>query len=145
MGERGTGRTQRHGQTGRTAHEGAILGVVKDLRGKGFTRFRAECIIDEKSRQSDINPAVRFFVFTERPDPDHLIRVQGNPPVETPRKTWTSSELTDRLYTYLFARTPTTAERRTAQEILGGAKPTSSGLEDLLWAMMMSPEFQYIQ
>jgi hypothetical protein len=87
---------------------------------------------------------VRFFVFTEKPDPDHLIRVQGTPPIEPPRKKWSSGELTDRLYRHLFARTPTEAERRTAMEVIGGAQPTDSGVEDLLWAMLMSPEFQYI-
>jgi hypothetical protein len=118
--------------------------IVKDLRGKGFTRFRAQATIDEKSRQSDINPAVRFFVFTEKPDPDHLIRVQGTPPIEPPRRKWSAGELTERLYRHLFARTPTESERRTAMEVIGGAQLTDSGVEDLLWAMLMSPEFQYI-
>jgi hypothetical protein len=118
--------------------------IVKDIRGKGFTRFRAQATIDEKSRQSDISPAVRFFIFTEKPDPDHLIRVSGNPPVTPPSKRWSAAELTDRLYRHLFARTPTDAERRTAAEVLGGDQPTASGVEDLLWAMLMSPEFQYI-
>jgi len=118
--------------------------VVRDLRGKGFTRFRAQATVDEKSRQSDINPAVRFFVFTEKPDPDHLIRVQGNPPIEPPRKKWSSSELADRLYRHLLARAPNATERKTAEEMLGGARPSAAGVEDLLWALLMSPEFQYI-
>jgi hypothetical protein len=47
------------------------------------------------------------------------------------------------LYTHLLARTPTSAERRIATQMLG-AKPSAAGVEDLLWALLMSPEFQYI-
>jgi hypothetical protein len=120
------------------------LTLVWDIREKGFTRFKAEAAVDERSRQSDINPAVRFFVFTERPDPDHLIRVQGDAPSEPPRKKWTADDLAERLYRHLLARAPTTAERRTAQEMLGGSRVSAAGVEDLLWALLMSPEFQYI-
>lgn len=118
--------------------------MVWDIGGKGFTRFRAKAAVDERSRPSDIGPAIRFFVFTQKPDPDRLIRIQGSPPVAPPRTTWTPGALSDWLYQNLFARKPTAAERKTAEAILGGENVTSSGVEDLLWAMLMSPEFQYI-
>ena len=35
-------------------------------------------------------------------------------------------------------------ERSTVEQLLGGPKPSASGVEDLLWALLMSPEFQYI-
>lgn len=117
-----------------------------NIAGKGYTRFRAQAVIDEGSRkQADISPALRFFVFTEKPDPDELIRIQGEPPSEVPRKTWTSAELADRLYTHLLSRLPTGAERDLAVQALGPEKPSVDGVEDLLWALLMSPEFQYIQ
>lgn len=117
-----------------------------NIAGKGYTRFRAQAVIDERSRQqSDISPALRFFVFTEKPDADELIRIQGEPPSTVPHKTWTSDALADRLYTHLLSRRPTDAERDLAVQALGREKPSADGVEDLLWALMMSPEFQYIQ
>jgi hypothetical protein len=115
-----------------------------NLAGRGFTRFRAEAAVDERSRKSDIGPAVRFFVFTEKPDHDQLIRVQGGTPAPLPpSKKWTADALTDRLYLHLMSRRATPAERRIAAEVMG-SKPTAAGLEDVLWALLMSPEFQYI-
>jgi hypothetical protein len=118
--------------------------MVWDIRGKGFTRFRAEAAVDERSRQSDINPAVRFFVFSEKPDPDHLIRVQGDRLSGPPKGQRNASGLAQRLYRHLLARNPTAQERKTAETILGGSSVSLSGVEDLLWALLMSPEFQYI-
>jgi hypothetical protein len=115
-----------------------------NIDGKGFTRFRASASIDDRSKKSDIGPAVRFFVFTEKPNPDQLIRVEGKPIYQPPQKHWTSAELTERLYKHLLARTPTPDERSTAAQLLGGASPSTAGVEDLLWALLMSPEFQYI-
>jgi hypothetical protein len=115
-----------------------------NIAGNGFTRFRARASIDPRSKQSDIGPAVRFFVFTEKPNPDRLIRVEGSPLSQLPQKHWTSAELTERLYAHLLARKPTPAERATAVQLLGSETPEAAGLEDLLWALLMSPEFQYI-
>jgi hypothetical protein len=111
---------------------------------KEFTRFRAQAFVDERSRQSDIGPAVRFFVFTEKPNPDQLMLLQGNAPYQPPQKKWTARELVESLYAHLLARNPTAAERKTAQSMIGGAEISTSGVEDLLWALLMSPEFQYI-
>jgi hypothetical protein len=118
--------------------------MVWNIAGKGFKRFRAEAAIDEGSRQSAIGPAVRFFVFNEKPNPDQLVRVQGKPLYQPPRKQWTSSELTERLYAHLLSRKPTEEESSTVQQLLGRGQPAASGVEDLLWALLMSPEFQYI-
>jgi Protein of unknown function (DUF1553) len=117
-----------------------------NIEGKGYARFWAQAVIDDRSRQqSDISPALRFFVFTEKPDPDELMRIQGDPLTTVPRQAWTSAALADRLYMHLLARRPTGAERDLAVQALGREKPSADGVEDLLWALMMSPEFQYIQ
>ncbi|MDX2151132.1 MAG: DUF1553 domain-containing protein [Bryobacteraceae bacterium] len=108
---------------------------VIDLAGKGYTRFRARAFIDEASRKSDISPAVRFFVFTEKPDPERLVRLE--PP---PSGHGVPADLTGHLYRHLLSRPPTTEERRLADPLTKSA----AGLEDLLWALLMSPEFQYI-
>lgn len=114
------------------------------LPDKPYTRFRARAAIDDNSVKSDISPAVRFFVFTEKPDPEHLVKIAGEPPSMPPRKPWSSSELAERLYVHLLARKPTPAERALAVKTLGGATPTVAGVEDLLWALLMSPEFQFL-
>jgi hypothetical protein len=115
-----------------------------DIAGKGYTRFRAKAIVDERTRVSDINPNVRFFVFGERPNPDQLIRVQGTPPRERPKTTWTGADLTTYLYQSLLSRNPTAVEKKIALEMIG-TEPAAAGVEDFLWAMLMMPEFQYVQ
>jgi hypothetical protein len=115
-----------------------------DVAGKGYTRFQARALVDEKTRASDIGPNVRFFAFGEKPNPDQLIRVQGRPPRERPKTSWTGGELVGWLYQSLLARNPTPAERRIAENMVG-ARPSAAGVEDLLWAILMSSEFQYVR
>jgi hypothetical protein len=109
-----------------------------------YDRFQVEAAVDERSRPSDIAPGVRFFVFKEKPDLERLVRIEGAPPMPPPNTEWTASQLTDYLYEYLLSRRPTAGERKVALEILGNATPSSEGTEDLLWALLMSPEFQFI-
>jgi hypothetical protein len=62
--------------------------------------------------------------------------VAGNEPL-LPRK------LAETLYLKALGRNPTASELRAAQEILG--EPTQkAGVEDLMWALSMLPEFQLI-
>ncbi len=58
---------------------------------------------------------------------------------------WKSSqELVTWLYAYAYSRPPTPEESAIAIQALG-AKPTSSNLQDLLWAMLVQPEFQMVR
>lgn len=60
-------------------------------------------------------------------------------------KPWPSSDaLTQWLYQFALARVPTPAELSLAREVLG-EKPTSQGVQDLLWAVLMLPEFQLVR
>jgi hypothetical protein len=52
--------------------------------------------------------------------------------------------LTTWLYESALSRSPTAAEARIAHEILG-ASPTPQGVEDLLWVVIMLPEYQIIR
>ncbi|HBY62105.1 MAG TPA: hypothetical protein DEH78_19975, partial [Solibacterales bacterium] len=106
-----------------------------DIAGKGYTRFRARAVIDDASRKSDISPALRFFVFTAKPDPERLVRLESEPP-----KPSGTGDLAGHLYRYLLARAPTLAERKLAEPLV----KTAAGLEDLLWSILMSPEFQFL-
>jgi hypothetical protein len=137
------------GPAGATALDtgGLIAGVpraqVFSIAGRGYTRFRAVAEIDAASKKSDIGPAVRFFVFSEKPAPDRLVRIEGAPPAAGPPKTnWKPAELVDYLYTHLFARNPAAGESKSAIAMLGSMTPQT--VEDLLWALLMSPEFQFI-
>lgn len=60
-------------------------------------------------------------------------------------KQWpTSDALTQWLYQFALARVPTPAELTLAREVLG-EKPTSQGVQDLIWAVLMLPEFQLVR
>lgn len=60
-------------------------------------------------------------------------------------KQWASSDaLTHWLYQFALARVPTSAELTLAREVLG-EKPTGQGVQDLLWAVLMLPEFQLVR
>ncbi|MEQ2007063.1 MAG: DUF1549 domain-containing protein [Limisphaerales bacterium] len=60
-------------------------------------------------------------------------------------KQWPNSDaLTRWLYQFALARVPTTAELALAREVLG-EKPTALGVQDLLWAVLMLPEFQLVR
>jgi hypothetical protein len=56
----------------------------------------------------------------------------------------TPEEIITELYRAALCRKPTEAELKTARELLG-APPTDEGMSDLLWAVFMLPEFQFIR
>jgi hypothetical protein len=55
----------------------------------------------------------------------------------------TSHDLVNLLYERAFGRRPTPAEREIALGLVS-QPPRREGVEDLLWAMTMQPEFQLI-
>ncbi len=59
-----------------------------------------------------------------------------------------SREIVDRVFWYSLGRAPSVDERREAEKALQDPahrnKPCADGLADLLWAVMMKPEFQLI-
>jgi hypothetical protein len=92
---------------------------------------------------------VRFFVFTEKPDPRRLVKVSGAEPVPFETRKVTPDALILDVYQRLLSRNPTADEQAVALRFLTssgeGRKISSDGLEDLLWALCLSPEFQFIQ
>ena len=123
--------------------------LVLPLDGTGFTRFRAVVGVDEESLGSDIHPSVRFFVFDRKPDRDRLVREEGDPPVAKPSHQFSPDELVSYLYRYCLIRDPNASERKLALSLLGNPGPKEAldteGVEDLLWALFLSPEFQTIR
>lgn len=60
------------------------------------------------------------------------------------KREWSSTaELVQWVYVYALARTPTPAELATAVELLGD-KPAAPAVADLLWAVLMQPEFLFV-
>ena len=120
--------------------------VMYPIDGLGLTRLKGAVGVDESARSSDINPNVRFFVFTAKPDRDRLVRVAGNPPVEAPQPEHDANKLIDRLFWQSMSRAPNPQELAVARKLLAAeGKVTSGGLADLLWTLLMQPEFQYIR
>jgi hypothetical protein len=115
--------------------------VSYDIEGKGFTRLRGEVALENKEITSDINPQIRFFLFTEEPNMEQLTAVDPKTPVAAPKPLRTNTEIIDRIFWSALGRAPSPAERTIAESALE-KKP--EGVADLLWAVMMKPEFQLI-
>ena len=120
--------------------------TVINIEGQGYTRFQATVGVDLKSIQSDINPHLRFFVFTEKPDMEQLVRASEEVPVAPPAGPFTEDTLTTRIFRHALSRDATPHERILARELLAKSGQLSSdGLADLIWAVILQPEFQLIQ
>ncbi len=116
-----------------------------DIDGLGFTRMHGSAAVSDESLRDDISPAVRFFIFSAEPDRQQLLAVTGNPPLPGLPSTSNPQALIDQLYLRALCRMPSAGESRIARALLApDGKPSISGLEDLLWALLMHPEMQYI-
>ncbi len=119
--------------------------LVYNLRGAGYTRLRATVGLDDPCRQDDISPAVRFFVFKEKPDMQRLVQVSPAVPAPTLQAPRAKSELVASIFQYMLDRAPSRQEQKLAAEALGpGREIKPEGLADLLWSVAMQPEFQLI-
>jgi hypothetical protein len=91
----------------------------------------------------------RFFVFDRQPSMDHLVPPNPETPLPSAPPLQTISESVDRVYGYALGRVPSLAERRVAEAALRNPsnplRLSADGLADLLWAVLMTPEFQLIR
>jgi len=117
--------------------------LVYDVGGKGFTHLRGRIEIENPSSEigSTLNPALRFYVFDAAPNMDRLIPPARGLPLPAPRVPATLDAAIDQVFRHALSRAPNAAERQDARAALG-ASP--DGLADLLWALTMKPEFQFI-
>ena len=106
--------------------------------------MRAVAGVDDSVLISEINPRVRFLVFTEEPDRNQLVRVEGTVPVDSGWQASTVDDMITMTWRHALARTPDAKERAAARAFFPG-ELTEDGLEDLLWALFLSPEFQYVR
>jgi len=103
-------------------------------------------------------PASRNEISTSRPDDVAVVQslelVNGkqlNEMIEL-SPAWNADlakqdgrRLADRLYRTVLSRPASTAERNAVRAYLGTGESPEEALRDLLWALVCSPEFQYLQ
>ncbi len=124
--------------------------LIYDIAGRGFTTFRGVIGIENPPSEigSTVNPQIRFFVFDREPNMERLLPPAAGTPLPPPPELHTVEEVIDRVFGHALGRLPSDAERRTAEAALrdpsGGVRPFAPGLADLLWAIVMKPEFQLL-
>jgi hypothetical protein len=137
-----------NGSKGRGVRVKTPSRLVYDLSGKGFIRFRGTLGIENREVTSDINPQIRFFVFEQEPNMERLTAVAAGTPLPVGPTLKTVPETVDRAFWYALGRAPSADERRAAESAVEDAarpgRPSAEGLADLLWAVLMKPEFQLI-
>ncbi|HTT63465.1 MAG TPA: DUF1549 domain-containing protein [Bryobacteraceae bacterium] len=118
--------------------------MVIPVERRGYVRMRGQVAIDDRSLPDDIEGAVRFFIFGAEPDPERLVRVSGTPPAPPPPPLANADEAGMRLYLQILARKPNPEEARAVRGYFAGGKLSPAALEDLLWSLLLHPEFQYL-
>ncbi len=124
--------------------EKLALPSIITLAAAGFDRFQATVQVTSDSTGSDIGPAIRFFVFDKEPDLRRMVKVEGATPVAPPPAAMSPSGLITRVYQEALSRDPSPGERLVAEQVLG-ARMNADAVEDFLWMIFLSPEFQYIR
>jgi hypothetical protein len=135
---------QEEAVTGHVPFERAV-----DLQRQDHAKLRIKVAISAESKASDVNARVRFFVFREKPDRNRLVEPAGQSPIgiEVSRLPAEPHAAVESVYLRSLGRAPTEDERAVAIELLrpeNGVIPTD-GLADLLWSMVLLPEFQVIR
>jgi len=125
--------------------------LVYGIAGKGFTRLRGRIASENAAADigSTLNPQLRFYVFDTEPNMERLVPPAPGTPLAAPAVLTTIDGAIDRVFMYALGRQPSAAERQTAQDTLrrspGDTRPSAEGLADLLWALTMKPEFQFVK
>jgi hypothetical protein len=123
--------------------------LVVEIAGKGFTRFRGVVGLEHVAALAQGETVQgRFLIFDTEPDMDRLVPPEPATPLPQAPPLSASPQIVDRVFWYALGRAPSADERVLAERALADpARPqraTADGLADLLWAVMMKPEFQLI-
>jgi hypothetical protein len=122
--------------------------LVYEIAGLGYTRLQGTVGIENTDVGATLQPQIRFFIFDAEPDMDRLVPVAAATPLSTPAPPATVSAVVDRIFWYALSRAPLAQERALAEEALRDpARPgraSAHGVADLLWAVLMKPEFQLV-
>jgi hypothetical protein len=122
--------------------------LVYGLAGKHFTHLRGALGFEDMQLAQGESAHGRFFVFDRQPSMDRLVPPLPGTPLPPGPVLRSTKEVEDRVFQYALGRNPSPAERRVAEAALqssaGPDTPSPDGLADLLWAVLMKPEFQLI-
>jgi hypothetical protein len=95
-----------------------------------------------------VSPALRFFVFDKAPNLERTRPPLHGAPLQALPAPETAAATVERLFWYALGRAPSPEERRIAEAaVVEGATAgtlSTEGIADLLWALLMKPEFQLI-
>src|SRR5262245_57204381 len=123
--------------------------LVYDITGRGFVRFRGVVGLEHVSRLAQGETILgRFLIFGTEPDMDRLVPPTPATPLPPGPRLTRATDVVDRIYWYGLGRAPSADERAIALEALVDAtrpgRVSPEGVADLLWAVMVKPEFQLI-
>jgi hypothetical protein len=124
--------------------------LVFDVSGRGFTQLRGRLDLDNPRGDigSTLNPSIRLFVFNQPPNPSSLIPPNAEVPFPVEPPAVTVADVVERVFRSALGRAPSVDERRVAEAAVADpvrpGRPSAEGVADLIWAVMMKPEFQLI-
>jgi Protein of unknown function (DUF1549)/Protein of unknown function (DUF1553)/Planctomycete cytochrome C len=126
-----------------------LTSILKyDIARKGFIHFRGSAGFETMELAQGESARARFFVFDQQPNLDRLVPPIPGTPLPAGPVLKNARSIEDRVFNYALGRDPSSAERRIADAVLQpaghDAAPSADGLADLLWAVLMKPEFQLI-
>ncbi len=123
--------------------------LVYDVSGRRFTRLRGIAGLENTSALAQGESILgRFLIFGTEPDMDRLVPPAPGTPLPAPPRQTSARQVVDRVFWYALGRAPSADERAIALGALtDSTRPgriSSEGLADVLWAVLMKPEFQLI-
>ena len=124
--------------------------LVYDITGRGFTRFRGSLDLDNPRADigSTLNPQLRFFIFDTEPDMKRLLPPAAGMPLPGPAPITSAGAVVDHVFWSALGRAPSPPERQIAEAAIADrarpGKASPDAVADLLWAVLMKPEFQFI-
>ena len=122
--------------------------LAYDIAGKGFTRLKGTMALEESALNQGETVLARFFLFDEQPSLDHLVPPHPETPLPAPPAVTNMRDAVDCVFHYALGRDPSPQERKLAETALANSAhpghPSPEGMADLLWAVLMKPEFQLI-
>ena len=122
--------------------------LVYDIGGKGYTRLRGTVGLENTDVGATLQPQIKFYIFTAEPDMERLVPPMPGTPLPVASPLTTAAAVVDRIFWYALSRAPTAEERAIAENAVKDSahngRLAAPGVADLLWAVLMKPEFQLI-
>jgi len=123
--------------------------LVYDISNRGFTRFRGKAGLEHLENLAQGETLLgRFAIFDTEPDMDRLTPPTPGTPLPPPPAIRSAQEAADWIFGYALGRPPSADERIIVEAALRDpdrpGRVSAEALADVLWAVVMKPEFQLI-